>query len=355
MKIGFQLVVSVDKLWVRVLRAKYNLEEVLPLSITRRNGSRLWKGICDIWDELKESVIWNIRNGRNTDFWYDTWIDSKGRLVSECNSNEVPRPVSVSTMVNGESWDWNRLQGWLPLPILEKLEACPIPKTSFGDDVPGWRWTENRCFTVGSAYEHLVTEEARNECSICGVGVEDIDHVLRRCTKAQALWLQVLGAASIGGEFFTQPFELWLMNNLFLSTSWGGSSSNWGMRFAIWCWLLWKLRCSMIFDDDFSEREDLLHRGLRLITECERVFGMTVPARVTEVRTPVRWERNGVADSLAAMGRLHGRSGVGFISPPDGVLSRLDSERTERLVEESFADLDSSRGREMGLVFDPGG
>ncbi|KAK8997504.1 hypothetical protein V6N11_012063 [Hibiscus sabdariffa] len=253
---------------------------------------------------------------------------------------------------------------------------------------------------------------------------------LRRCTKAQALWLQVLGAASIGGEFFTQPFELWLMNNLFLSTSWGGSSSNWGMRFAIWCWLLWKLRCSMIFDDDFSEREDLLHRGLRLITECERVFGMTVPARVTEVRTPVRWcgpargwvklnvdaavhsadgsasiggvirdehdnkevtailnrsssslhmsvlvaeifgclsmdwevvvrwinrERNGVADSLAAMGRLHGRSGVGFISPPDGVLSRLDSERTERLVEESFADLDSSRGREMGLVFDPGG
>ncbi|KAK8545301.1 hypothetical protein V6N12_026137 [Hibiscus sabdariffa] len=246
--------------------------------------------------------------------------DSKGRLVSECNSNEVPRPVSVSTIVNGESWDWNRLQGWLPLPILEKLEACPIPKTSFGDDVPGWRWTENRCFTVGSAYEHLVTEEARN-----------------------------------GGEFFTQPFELWLMNNLFLSTSWGGSSSNWGMRFAIWCWLLWKLRCSMIFDDDFSEREDLLHRELRLITECERVFGMTVPARVTEVRTPVRWEQNGVADSLAAMGRLHGRSGVGFISPPDGVLSRLDSERTERLVEESFADLDSSRGRETGLVFDPGG
>ncbi|KAK8664665.1 hypothetical protein V6N13_084443 [Hibiscus sabdariffa] len=54
------------------------------------------------------------------------------------------------------------------------------------------------------------------------------------------------------------------------------------------------------------------------------------------------------------MGRLHGRSGVGFISPPDGVLSRLDSERTERLVEESFADLDSSRGRETGLVFDPG-
>ncbi|KAK8511789.1 hypothetical protein V6N11_050554 [Hibiscus sabdariffa] len=72
----------------------------------------------------------------------------------------------------------------------------------------------------------------------------------------------------------------------------------------------------------------------------------------------VRWinrERNGVADSLAAMGRLHGRSGVGFISPPDGVLSRLDSECTERLVEESFADLDSSRGRETGLVFDPGG
>ncbi|KAK8484557.1 hypothetical protein V6N11_028874 [Hibiscus sabdariffa] len=131
---------------------------------------------------------------------------------------------------------------------------------------------------LASAYEHLVTEEARN------VGE---------------------GRVRIGG-----------------------------MRFAIWCWLLWKLRCSMIFDDDFSEREDLLHRGAKV---------------------NYRMERNGVADSLAAMGRLHGRSGVGFISPPDGVLSRLDSERTERLVEESFADLDSSRGRETGLGFDPGG
>ncbi|KAK8512172.1 hypothetical protein V6N12_031899 [Hibiscus sabdariffa] len=72
----------------------------------------------------------------------------------------------------------------------------------------------------------------------------------------------------------------------------------------------------------------------------------------------VRWvsrERNWVADSLAAMGHLHGRSGVGFRSPPGGVLDRLDKERIKWLAAERRTVLPSRRVRDSGIVFDPGG
>ncbi|KAK8647884.1 hypothetical protein V6N13_121608 [Hibiscus sabdariffa] len=158
-------------------------------------------------------------------------------------------------------------------------------------------------------------------------------------------------------------------------------------------WVLWRNtisldilavsnQCSMIFDVEFSEHDGLLHRGLRLIIECEQVFGLTEQACATEVRNPLRWcgpatgwvklnvdaavnsadgmrwvsrERNGVVDSLAAMGRLHGRSGVGFRLPPGGVLDRLDKERIEWLAAERRTALPSSRVRDSGIVFDPGG
>ncbi|KAK8538761.1 hypothetical protein V6N12_034469 [Hibiscus sabdariffa] len=68
-------------------------------------------------------------------------------------------------MVDGRGdWDWDHLQGLLPATTLKRLVVCPIPKNSFGDDFPGWRWKDNRCFTV-------------------------------------------LGDAHIGGGFFEQPFE----------------------------------------------------------------------------------------------------------------------------------------------------
>ncbi|KAL4311419.1 hypothetical protein GQ457_01G030350 [Hibiscus cannabinus] len=72
----------------------------------------------------------------------------------------------------------------------------------------------------------------------------------------------------------------------------------------------------------------------------------------------VRWisrERNGVADSLAAMGRLHGRSGVGFVAPPGGIMARLDKERDRWLSEGDIVDLPSSRVRGSSIVYDPGG
>ncbi|KAK9034259.1 hypothetical protein V6N11_050432 [Hibiscus sabdariffa] len=276
-------------------------------------------------------------------------------------------------MVDGRGeWDWGHLQGLLPATTLERLVACPILKMFFGDDFPGWRWKDNRCFTVGSAYDYLVVGGHR---------------------QPQTLWLRVLGDAHTGGGFFEQPFEAWLQNNLSSIASWQRSGLDWGMCFSIWCWLLWKLRCSMVFDAEFSERDGVLNRVYRLIVECERMFRMTGSERFKEARTRLGWigpargwvklnvdaavsssdgrasisedwevvvrhisrERNGMADSLAAMGRDHGRSGVVFVTPPGGLVSRLEEERAMWLSERVVDNSVSGRERESVVLFDPGG
>ncbi|KAK8538760.1 hypothetical protein V6N12_034468 [Hibiscus sabdariffa] len=136
----------------------------------------------------------------------------------------------------------------------------------------------------------------------------------------------------------------------------------------------------MVFDAEFSEREGVLTRGYRLIAECERIFGMPGSKRIKEARTRLGWiglargwvklnvdaadwevvvrhisrERNGMVDSLAAMGRNHGRSGVVFVTPPGGVVSRLEDERARWLSERVVDDPASGRERESVVLFDPG-
>ncbi|KAK8486844.1 hypothetical protein V6N13_035175 [Hibiscus sabdariffa] len=179
-------------------------------------------------------------------------------------------------------------------------------------------------------------------CSICGEGVEDIDHILRRCTKARTLWTQVFGDAHIGGDFFEQSFDVWLQNNLSSSASWGGSVLDWGMQFSVWCWLLWKLRCSMVFDVEFTERDRVLHTGLRLIAECERVFGLMEPIRVKEVSAPL------------SHGTVAWTAWRWFCDSTGWFMARLDEESARWLSERDVDDLESSRVRDSGIVFDPG-
>ncbi|KAK8628554.1 hypothetical protein V6N13_009141 [Hibiscus sabdariffa] len=78
----------------------------------------------------------------------------------------------------------------------------------------------------------------------------------------------------------------------------------------------------MVFDAEFSEREGVLTRGYRLIAE--------------------------------SMGRNHGRSGVVFVTPPGGVVSRLEDERARWLSERVVDDPASGRERESVVLFDPG-
>ncbi|KAK9028711.1 hypothetical protein V6N11_025860 [Hibiscus sabdariffa] len=103
------------------------------------------------------------------------------------------------------------------------------------------------------------------------MGLEDIDHVLRFCSRARDHWMVVLSVEA-ADRFFSMPFDVWLQDNLHGSSGGKTSNEDWSMRFSIYCWLLWKRRCSMIFDPDYIDRESVLDKGSKLILECETVF-----------------------------------------------------------------------------------
>ncbi|KAK8979996.1 hypothetical protein V6N11_061217 [Hibiscus sabdariffa] len=212
------------------------------------------------------------------------------------------------------NWDWPYLSPILPPEIRDLIAAVQPPQMWLGADSPEWRWTDSRHFTTSSAYSYLsdtdstptdtiwkkvwtlpipqrvktfmwITLHGRHltnaerfrrhltssaVCAICGFHMEDMSHILRNCVAARGLWTRVLHPDLLV-DFFHTPFNGWLQRNLGC-TAISVYGDQWESRFAIYCWLLWKDRCSAILDSYHTPREDVLSRGARLMHECVRVL-----------------------------------------------------------------------------------
>ncbi|KAK9020510.1 hypothetical protein V6N11_010533 [Hibiscus sabdariffa] len=237
--------------------------------------------------------------------------------------------VADMVTTTGE-WDWDRLKTLLPSPVLETLAATPPPVAHHGDDVPGWRWDEKRQFRVSSAYEALLDTRERSHPiiwnKIWSLQVPQRVHVfmwitvhrrhLTNAERASILWRCVLGQEVVN-RFDALPFDVWLHGNITDRLFNGVARDDWSMRFSVYCWLLWKRRCSIVLDTDFIERESVLDWATRFIEDCNIAYNplRTAP---TVVQRPVRsWEGpphgwvKGNVD--AAVNVSNGRAAVGGV------------------------------------------
>ncbi|KAK8677237.1 hypothetical protein V6N13_142785 [Hibiscus sabdariffa] len=105
-----------------------------------------------------------------------------------------------------------------------------------------------------------------DRCTICNRGVEDLDHILCFCTRARNLWTRAV-KPEILASFLSSPFDSCLRHNLLVETGNVLQGVPWNCRFAIFCWLLWKRRCAVIFYSDFIRHDDILMQGDRLVVE----------------------------------------------------------------------------------------
>lgn len=75
MKLAWQLVTERDKLWVQVMRAKYQCSSQLLRKVgLKSNSSDIWKAINKAWLQVEPNLAWSVRNGQDTRFWKDRWI-----------------------------------------------------------------------------------------------------------------------------------------------------------------------------------------------------------------------------------------------------------------------------------------
>ncbi|KAK8578972.1 hypothetical protein V6N12_069310 [Hibiscus sabdariffa] len=311
MKIAYHLTVDNQKLWTQVLKGKYGWVDVLPLTLRKTNVSRLWRGVCEIWEEFKDCISWNVRNGESTDFWYDNWVDSEGCLVNFYNRLDSPRPIHVASMTNAIGmWDWNCFSHVLSEQILQKISAIRPPMSSLGPDVPSWRWESNRLFSTMSAYNilsdivgsqsnfqwryiwdlklhqrskifawiaahnRLLTNAERcrrhismsDRCPFCQNTCKIVDHVLCHCLTTTTVWLASINPIHLG-SFMSLPFVKWIEANINKACQFANNKENWNERFAVFIWMLWKNRCSKIFNESHVQRVDFCSHCNSLATE----------------------------------------------------------------------------------------
>ncbi|KAK9040568.1 hypothetical protein V6N11_015714 [Hibiscus sabdariffa] len=178
-------------------------------------------------------------------------------------------------------------------------------------------------------------------------------------------------------SFFSLLFLDWLHFNLF-DMSFYAEDGEWGVRFSITCWLLWKRRCRLLFDPDEGVMDDILRRGGRLVEDCSRASRVVKGPQAGQIITasskalggsaPVcsilrmlgkDWSvvvkhigrgSNGVADRLAQRGRGLSMDQVIFSEVPDAVACLMENEHLG-----SFSTIALSVIEEHEVPFDPSG
>ncbi|KAL4301928.1 hypothetical protein GQ457_10G020040 [Hibiscus cannabinus] len=232
-------------------------------------------------------------------------------LAVYCSSLEPPQPTPVRSFVSSTGeWNWSVLEQLLPGDKLLQISAFVPPKALMGHDTPTWRWESNRLFSTRSAYKALsntssmmvnsvwrliwrqpisqricvflwlvvhgglMTNVERirlhlsgfSYCTLCRNGDEDTDHILHHCLLASSLWRRVIAPDKLN-SFMTMNLQDWIAANLRDNFAPDADSGDWHVRFSVICWQLWKMRCNLLFNDLFVERDDFLDNCSRLASE----------------------------------------------------------------------------------------
>ncbi|GAB4840998.1 hypothetical protein Ancab_039666 [Ancistrocladus abbreviatus] len=291
-----------DSFWAKFMRAKYGVQW---LTSTVSRGSVFSRWVLDLkrtvgsW--MPSLLRRQLGNGESTMFWLDRWT-SDGPLQSSLPrlfllASDRDCSVAASGFWQGQQWHWNfswrrplfdRELGWV-----NHLQALVGSSQLHRHRSDGWTWdlSKDGCFTVQAAYRFLndgfhfpnlvmltliwkakipvkvqvFIWRAANDaiqtrhqlfnrgvlsrdnvllCERCGLQVEDIDHVLLRCTYAYDVWRQVCGWWGVQ----TVCGPLWV--NLFLpcqSRVRRKRRQIWVIIFGATIWALWLSRNALIF------------------------------------------------------------------------------------------------------------
>ncbi|XP_072074464.1 uncharacterized protein [Arachis hypogaea] len=293
MKQVWRLMHERETLWAKVLFNKYGREKDSILNMENRaSDSKFWRDLIKIKEDMKENLRFSIGNGKSTSLWRDKWLYHENALiedVQEINASLLNMKVADAVLENGE-WNLELLRELIPEDKILKITAYHPPKESLGEDKIMWSPSEDRNFTVASAYKtlsqanenqdqtwnliwkwkgpqrikcfmwlatqnKLMTSERRQKifganpnCHRCPNNPETLLHTLRDCTEASRIWRQLVKPSYIT-TFYRAPFETWIRWNLTVEI--GANAQPWLSQFVVTCWWLWKWRNKEIFDPPF--------------------------------------------------------------------------------------------------------
>ncbi|CAN1292133.1 Putative ribonuclease H protein At1g65750 [Linum perenne] len=154
MKIVWGLINHPTDLWARILISKYLKQVEGGYALARKSGfSAIWRGIMKVWPHVTNGMHWSIKDGRNTRFWTDRWVDSGVLLIDHAlNIKGVDASLTVSnTVTSNGSWNSYYLFSVLPHDIALQVIGMSPPDVNLGRDSLVWGLEANGMFSVRSA------------------------------------------------------------------------------------------------------------------------------------------------------------------------------------------------------------
>ena len=153
-----------DSLWVRLVSEKYGCNHnVMPEILKAKQGSKVWQGLCGIWEKFLSSLKWEIWNGLSVRFWKDVWMPDGVRLI-DVKSAEVPEHIidmKVAQFFTDEGvWDIGSFSPFLPQEVVNRVVTHSLVRSE--EDIPFWVHTSSNLFTVRSTYFSQVSSVLRN-------------------------------------------------------------------------------------------------------------------------------------------------------------------------------------------------
>ncbi|KAJ1430899.1 Ribonuclease H-like superfamily [Sesbania bispinosa] len=135
------------------------------------------------------------------------------------------------------SWHLNRITPWLSGDQISEFSA----------HMAGW--------------ERGLVDPAL--CPLCLTHVETDAHCIRDCPHVSGIWNMLFGGQMPASQRST-PISMWLFNNI-ASADVHNSGFRWNLIFGVTCWLVWKSRNEIFFQNAPWDCSNIVHRVLHAI------------------------------------------------------------------------------------------
>ncbi|BBH05115.1 Polynucleotidyl transferase, ribonuclease H-like superfamily protein [Prunus dulcis] len=144
-------------LCAKIFEAKYlKGQSILDSKLASRQGSSsTWKGVLFGAELLNKGLIWRLGKGDRVNFWKDTWIGDFPLMQRVDSIEGVDVDCPISHFFKHGWWDVDKLRNFLAEDTVHKIISLAADFDGRLEDIRIWKYTDNRSFTVKSAYNLL--------------------------------------------------------------------------------------------------------------------------------------------------------------------------------------------------------
>ena len=323
-KLGWKFLTQPENYWVQQLTAKYGAPEHFFEARKKQHDSWIWKCMLQTRPFIKQGIRWKVGNGRNINFWTDTWC-SNTPLASTLGLDWESLPdaeLRVSDFITPEKqWDTAKLQQYLPADLIQQIHSIPLPCSNVTDSFC-WGFTGSGEFSVKSATWKAHEGLAHNPppwkfkwiwkldvmpkirifmwqichnalpvkgtlfrrglqieplCPLCLAEIEDIDHLFGHCTIANQVWSMAVAHQWLPAQPFIQP-AIGICDALHMMAQ---TKFPWLSRVILLLWSLWKSRNAYVFRNEVPSPMGILLRAKRNWAEWKVRNSTALPSHFT--------------------------------------------------------------------------